>query len=223
MGMPMGTAVGSSPTALRMSARTCALVRFSAEPTDGGPQPKRISVSSAARAMLCIVLSGDERASSESIMRRASSRRSGVRQPRASSRMMEWTDRGSESGTGTGTAGTVGCASRADRPCDWWDLRHCRHKIRRGHRGVTCRPACAVCPAQRRRAIGAQPSERSPAQHGHHGAGGVRREPGRHRPCAGRRRRSKRERVSSLHRCLASGSSSYTECSLSSEQSDSSE
>ena len=55
----MGTASGSSPTAARMSARTCALVRFTVDPADGGPQPRRSSWSSAARATLCIVLSGE--------------------------------------------------------------------------------------------------------------------------------------------------------------------
>ena len=64
MGMPMGTASASSPTAARMSARTCALVRLTVEPLDGGPQPRRTSESSAARATLCIVRSGDVESSS---------------------------------------------------------------------------------------------------------------------------------------------------------------
>ena len=83
MGKPMGTATGESPTATRMSARTWAFVRLTEEPSDGGPQPRRTSVRSAARASDCMVLSG-ELGSSEATRRRASSRRRGVTAARPS-------------------------------------------------------------------------------------------------------------------------------------------
>ena len=150
MGNPMGTATGESPTATRMSARMWAFVRLTVEPLDGGSQPRRTSLRSAARARDCIVLSG-EPGSREAMRRRASSRRRGVTvacssadRSRMDLRVMPDSTVGAVGGYGgAGVLGAAACAAGAS----WLT------SLRRRRRRVVLRAwnGCVKCEGKRSR------------------------------------------------------------------------